>query len=84
MLSSVYTSTHRDAEIQRMYFELAQPDGHTSFHVPEGSDHQQRGGSTVKQKEKTNASINFSVSPGQMISNRDKVGNKNFLQLLKS
>lgn len=73
----------RDTEIQQMYFELAQPDGHTSFHVPEGSDHQQRGGSTAKQEGKTNASINFSALPGQMISNWGKIGNKIFPQLLK-
>ena len=79
-----YLYTQKDTEIQKIDFELQRPDGHTNFCVSEGSDHKQRGGSTAKQGGKTNASINFSALPGQMISNQGKAGNKTFLQLLKT
>lgn len=40
-----------------MYFEFAWADGHTSFHVPEDSDGQQREQFTAKQEGKTNSSV---------------------------
>lgn len=48
-----------------MYFELVQPDGYTSFHVPEGSNHQQRESSIAKQERKTNSNINFILYLGR-------------------